>query len=66
MIAVVDGQIERRIIVGATAPARHARGLVKRDPPPRLRELYRAGKSREPGADDMRDAIHARNFHAKA
>ena len=66
MIAVVDDEIERRVIIGATAPARHARGLVKHDPPARLRELNRAGKSGEPGADDMRDAIRAQPVHAKA
>ena len=60
MIAVVDRQIERRIIIGAAASAGHARGFVKRDASAGVREPERAGKPREARADDMDRVAHVK------
>jgi hypothetical protein len=53
MIAVVDGESERRLEIGPAASTRVARQLVHDDIAPGARELDRSGETGETGADNM-------------
>src|SRR5258708_16415026 len=53
MVAVIDAAAERRVVIGAAAPARLARRLVQYDGDASLGETQRRGEAGEAGADDM-------------
>ena len=58
MIAVVDDEIERRIVIGAAAPAGLARRLIERDASARCGEPHGGGEAGETGTDDVSGAGH--------
>ena len=63
VIAIVDHHAERRIEIGAAAPARLPRRLIDDDVPLAAGELHGGGEAGEAGADDMDGGLlrHARS-----
>ena len=58
MIAVVDGEIGRRVEIGTAASARLLRRLVHLHLVARIREPHGGGKARDSGADDVNGLLH--------
>ena len=61
MIAIVDGDAELRVLVGAAAPARLPGLLVHDHALAAFGEANRGGKAGKPGTDDMDRARHQMN-----
>src|SRR5262249_18491524 len=61
VIAVVDGQAERSVVIGATPPPRLVRGFMDDDAPAGGRKPHGGGEAGEPGADhmDCPGAVHS-------
>ena len=57
VVAVVDDHAERRIEIGAAAPAGLARRLVDDDVPSPVGEAHRGGKPGEASPDDVDDGL---------
>ena len=58
VVAVVDDEVERRIVIGPAAPAGGARRLVHDDGSPLVRQPDRGAEARQPRADHMDGAGH--------
>ena len=58
VVAVVDDEVERRVVIGPAAPAGGARRLVHDDGSPLVRQPDRGAEARQPRADHMDGAGH--------
>jgi len=58
VIAIVDGEIGRRVEIGPAAAAGLLRGLVDMHPIIRIRQPHGCGKARDSSADDVDGVLH--------
>src|SRR6185312_7703960 len=65
MVAVVDGEVGRRVEIGTATAARGLRGFVKAHEPTGIGEPHGGGKAGDSGADNVNSLLHQMKAYRK-